>query len=155
MNWRSQEAAWPTPLKPLLRTGFEGWTRNRGEPGTDAAAGRAVHTNTLLWGKAHDSMATPGGASGQSEESTATVAEDWALGHLSRTINKQAVACTSGLPIFAQRRAYPSGESGLEFRYHIHKAAERVLLPGGCDRLVLAVCPLLGGSHQPGGTLLP
>lgn len=61
---------------------------------------------------------------------------------------------TCQVPLPAERRGSISTVRSLEYRYHVHSAAERICVPRCSDRLVQPLGVVLSALQQPGNKLL-
>jgi transposase len=101
--------------------------RERGEPGADAFAGRAVHAHAVLWGAPHEVVAGAARLAGEREAGAAAEAADGAGSDLSESAAVGAGARTSDLSLPAARVKDRPTRPGVEQRHHLYPPAARVI----------------------------
>ena len=96
-----------------VRTLLQACGRERREPRVDAAVGRAVHTDTVLWCAADDQWARKAGSPSQCETSASTDAANGPGSDLSQAAVVDAGTGTSDLSVPVAGAANRSSEPGM------------------------------------------
>src|SRR5580658_2169605 len=123
------------PLRLVLRAGGG----ERGELSPDAAAGRAVHADAVLWEPENDRVA---GHGGPSSESQARFAADGVAGHRSRVSKTEAEPARGrppDLPVLVARHHGGARQPGVEHGHHVHPDGAGLRVSGGGHGLVQPV----------------
>ena len=128
--------------------------RKRAESRTDAALGRAVHTNAFLRCAEDDRGTARARLCHQSETSPAITAADGTGSDLSEATAVKACAWPSDLPLpAAQCCDYTTGPGVVE-RHHVYPAPCGFHLSGRRHGLVQPLCVELGNLNEPGFGIL-
>jgi len=128
--------------------------RKRAESRTDAALGRAVHTNAFLRCAEDDRGTARARLCHQSETSPAITATDGTGSDLSEATAVKACAWPSDLPLpAAQCCDYTTGPGVVE-RHHVYPAPCGFHLSGRRHGLVQPLCVELGNLNEPGFGIL-
>jgi len=156
-NWTSKSEHRPTmcdcrsvPLGALLRTP----RRDRRESATDAASGRAIYEDAILWRSQNASVSDPAGLRSQSEAGKAASPANGTGGNLCKAAIVETRARPSNIPLSIERAAHCPAQSGMGNRYNLYPDATRICVSGGDHGLVQPLCSLMGIVRQPGHELL-
>src|SRR6516225_5879428 len=128
--------------------------RERVEPQADAAVGRAIHEDTILWSAQDDPVTPRSRVSGQSETSPAATATDGLGSDLSETSVVSARAWPSHLSLPAAQRCHHATKSGVVERHHVYPAPCGFHLSGCCHGLVQPLRAQLGNIDEFGCRIL-
>ena len=122
--------------------------------GAHAPDRRGVHQNPGLWIPPDDRLAQNRGACGQSQADPSSDAAHGPGGDLSQALPVEEEQGPRDLPLSSEECGHYPTESGLQHGYHLHPSKEGLCLSHGHYRLVLAVCPGLGGLGDHGCGIL-
>ena len=128
--------------------------RERGESRADAAAGRAVHTDTLLRRDQDDRLVVEAGPYSQSETREATIAADGIGSDFREATIVGSGTGPSHLSLPVARIIDPETGRCLGDRHHVYPASARVHLSGSDHGLVQPLRAVLGSFAEHGGELL-
>ncbi len=128
--------------------------RNRRESGLDAASGRAIHADAILWGSEDARMAGPSRLRGQCEACAPAPAANGIGSDLRETEAVGFGARASDLSVSATRAANCKAQSSMGNRHHLYPHAARVCVFGGDYGLVQPLRSVLGAVDHAGRNFL-
>src|ERR1051326_7257674 len=134
----------------LLRAG----AGERGEPGTDAAVGRAASGISCVWEPTTDGAVATRGPAGQPQASGAAPGVDGARSGLSQAQPEPARRGPPDLSLPLGRPGNQRSGPGLVQRHHVRADGLRVHVSGRGHGLVESLCAGLGTVQQPGQRVL-
>jgi hypothetical protein len=126
----------------------------RGEPGANAAIGRAAFGASGLWPSAADGAAATGGANGQPQAARAAVAGDGPGSVVSSALVEPGGRRTRHLSVSAEGLGGHRTGSGVVRGHYLCGDGQRIYVFGGSDGLVEPLCAGVGLEQHPGGRLL-
>src|SRR6516162_2600060 len=154
----------PRPSRPVdrasVRTGFgqpldvlPGTGAGDGaEPDVDAAGGRAVPGDAVVWLTSDGEISAPPGSHGRPRTGAAIDGEDGSGGDLSAAKNNNSTSGAPDLSVSAPRPGDRPAESGLVHRHNVYSDAAGLSLSGRGDGLVDEEGAELAGVEHHGGT---
>jgi hypothetical protein len=140
------------PVGGTIAVGFvlRGSGRERAEPQADAAVGRAVHEDAILWSTQDDAVTPRPRVRGQSETSPATTATDGLGSDLSETTAVEACGWPSDLSLPVAQRCDYATRSSVVDRYNVYPAPYGFHLSCCRNGLVQPLRTELGNLNEPG-----
>src|SRR6516225_1689327 len=144
------------PVGGVIALGFvlRAAGRERVEPQADAAFGRAIHEDAILWSAQDDPVTARSRVPRQSETSPAATATDGLGSDLSETAAVGARAWPSHLSVPVAQRCHHATESGVVERHHVYPAPRGFHLSGCCHGLVQPLRAQLGNIDEFGCRIL-
>jgi hypothetical protein len=140
----------PGPLNVLLPTSG----RERGRSFSDENDRRAIHADAVLRVETNGHLTKRARENGKSETGIKVDGVNGDRGDLSKTESFEASTRTPDIPIFVKESANNRGESGMVYGHHLYSIATWFRLSGRRNRLVFAICSVMGSINVYGNNLL-
>jgi len=154
-RWESEHCATVRACKSVaIGSVLYASARNRREFGLDAASGRAIYADAVLWGSEDARMAGPSGLRGQCEACAPTPAANGIGSNLRETAAVDTIGRSSNLSVSATRAADCKAQSSMGNRHHLYSYAARICVFGGDHGLVQPLRFVLGVVDHAGCDLL-